>query len=521
MVRDLFSEVDDSFRLRPYQYAAVDAVEQAWLTTSVASVSAYLATGLGKTEIIAELVRRATAKGSGALVITPFVDLTGQTAGRLRSRGVACGIEQGSLRSTENVTVACYASLLSRNRWQEFVGQRSARVVVDEVHLNYSKSSLRMLSALMESGSRVLGMTATPNRGGTPLSEFYGPPVYTYQYHAAVADGWLVPARIWLTVLEDIDLSAFHRVNGDFDPAELARIMAQEKTVQPVASMIEQHHEGLPSLVFAHSIYQSEQLLNNLARRGIEASIVHSKMDPEERRMHLSRFENGHTNIVINVGCLTTGWDFPPIRKIFVAKPTLQGSRYGQMFGRGVRPLPGGVDRFHTAAERIAWIAGSEKPFFEVFDITDSSRLNDLQTASNVLLPGEEAKIVRRVRERVEKAGCVANVDQILQEEKEAAAREQAAQDALAEAQRATMVAHGTFSNYERDVNARAESAARGRRWTVMPFGKYKFKRFDSIPPDYLRWVLKNCTVKGALRATIERYALGKTASVNARPPLN
>lgn len=510
MVRDLFSEADDEFRLRPYQYAAVDAVEAAWSQTSATSVSAYLATGLGKTEIIAELVRRAATLGVGSLVITPFVDLTGQTAGRLRSRGVACGIEQGALRSHDDVTVACYASLLSRNRWQEFVGRRSARVIVDEVHLNYSKNSLAMLTALMDSGSKVLGLTATPNRGGTPLSDFYGPPVYTYGYHQAVADGWLVPAKIWLTVMEDIDLSGFRRMNGDFDPHELARIMAQEKSIQPIGSMIEQHHEGLPTLVFGHSIYQCEQLVLNLARRGIEASIVHSKMDAAERQMHLHDFESGRTNVIVNVGCLTTGYDFPPIRKIVIAKPTLQGSRYQQMIGRAVRPLPGGVDRFRTAAERVQWIANSGKPWFEIFDLTDSSRLNELQTAVNAMLPGEDEQIVRRVRRRVEKLGCVSNIDEILAEEKEAAAREQAAQDALTEHLRADMVAHGTFANYERDVNARAESSKPGRRWTVMPFGKYKLQRFEVIPPDYLKWVLTNCKVKGPLRATIERYAFGK-----------
>lgn len=510
MVRDLFSEADDEFRLRPYQYAAVEYVEAAWNVASTTSVSAYLATGLGKTEIIAELVRRAASKGLGSLVITPFVDLTGQTAGRLRSRGVACGIEQAALRSHDDVTVACYASLLSRNRWQDFVGRRSARVIVDEVHLNYSKNSLAMLTALMDSGAKVLGLTATPNRGGTPLSDFYGQPVYTYGYHQAVADGWLVPAKIWLTVLEDIDLSTFRRVNGDFEPQELARIMAQEKSIQPIGSMIEQHHEGLPMLVFGHSIRQCEQLVLNLARRGIEASIVHSKMDKAERQMHLHDFETGRTNIILNVGVLTTGYDFPPIRKIVIAKPTLQGSRYQQMIGRAMRPLPGGVDRFRTAAERVQWIAGSGKPHFEIFDLTDSSRLNELQTAVNALLPGEDEAIIRRVRKRVEKAGGVSNIDAILAEEKEAAAREQAAQDALTEHLRAGMVAHGTFTNYERDVNAKAESTGRGRRWTVMPFGKYKYQRFEVIPPDYLQWVLVNCTVKGPLRATIERYAFAK-----------
>jgi superfamily II DNA or RNA helicase len=108
------------------------------------------------------------------------------------------------LRSDHDVTVACYASLLSRNRWQEYVG-RIATCIVDEVHLNYTPSAMRMLMAFMEGGANILGMTATPQRaGGDPLTKFYGEPTFRYEYPSAAADGWLVPLKVWLTVLQDL-----------------------------------------------------------------------------------------------------------------------------------------------------------------------------------------------------------------------------------------------------------------------------------------------------------------------------
>jgi superfamily II DNA or RNA helicase len=490
--------------LRPYQFAAVGQIEEAWGDLRTPTTLSVMATGTGKTEVAAELIRRAADQGHGSLFIAPFIDLVSQTAGRLRSRGVACGVEQGGLRSNEDITVACYASLLSRRRWEQFVG-RVKRVIVDEVHLNFTPASMRMLAAFVEDGAKVLGMTATPDRGGDPLLSWYGKVSVFYPYHSALNDWWLVPARIWMTVLDDLDLSAFKRRHGDFDSEELGRIMAQEKAVQGIGSMVEQHHDGKPSVVFCQSIHQSEQLLRDLARRGIHAAIVHSKMDVQERRMHLRDFEEGTTNVILNVGCLTTGWDYPPVCKVFIAKPTLSKAKYCQMFGRGVRPLPGVVDNCLGADARRKAIESSDKPFFEVFDITDSSRFNDLRSAVDVIYPEEDAGLLKRVRRRVERAGGQVDLDPILEDERRAEAAEQAARDALQERQRRNLVAHGSFTNYERSVYASAEQRdPKTRQWFVMPFGKYKGKRFRDIPTGYLRWALRETKMRGALRATVE-----------------
>ena len=66
-------------------------------------------------------------------------------------------------------------------------------------------------------------------------------------------------------------------------------------------------------------------------------------------------------------------------------------------------------------------------------------------------------------------------------------------------------MAHGSFTNYERSVYASAEQRdPKTRQWFVMPFGKYKGKRFRDIPTGYLRWALRETKMRGALRATVE-----------------
>jgi superfamily II DNA or RNA helicase len=489
--------------LRPYQRDALAGIRMA--LNSSGRTLGVLATGTGKTEIAAELIRECV---KGALFIAPLIQLVGQTAQRLRSRGIECGVEQGGLRSDEKVTVACYQSLLSRKRWERYINAVDL-IIVDEVHQNFSKRALEMLTNLTQGGVRLVGLTASPERSkGDPLTAYYGNIGFYYPISQATEDGWLVPAKVWLSVLESLDLSTARmraQKFGDFNADELARVMAQEQTVQEIGSLVEQHHEGDPSVVFCQGIFQAEALRDNLKRRGIESSIVHSQMDDIERRQHLTDFETGVVNIVLNVGCLTLGWDWPPVRKLFVAKPTRSKAKYVQMFGRGTRPLTGVVDGYGSAEQRKVAIANSAKPYFEVFDITDSSRHNDLCTSLDVLYPDLDATVMRRVRKKQENAGAQTGrtLDPVIEAEREAEAREQHARDQLEWSRRQGHVVQARYGNYQHDVYRSAEQPERVRVCTAMPFGRYKRMSFSVIPHPYLWWVVNksDCRDRAVLKA--------------------
>jgi superfamily II DNA or RNA helicase len=122
--------------------------------------SLYLATGTGKTEIAALLLKHDWGFPR-SLFITPRRELVSQTAERLTLRGVKCGIEMAEQRSEEAITVACYASLQSRRRFQRYL-QTVGLIIVDESHLNYSRANLEMLAQFREWGAKIIGMTASP-----------------------------------------------------------------------------------------------------------------------------------------------------------------------------------------------------------------------------------------------------------------------------------------------------------------------------------------------------------------------
>jgi superfamily II DNA or RNA helicase len=394
-------------------------------------------------------------------------------------------------------------------------------VVVDESHTNFTPAAIRMLEAFRTNGAKVVGMTATPRAGKKEsLSDWYGQCAFTYLYQQARDDGYLVPVKIWLSILDALDLSKIPTSCGDYNGEQLARWLKQEGPLQAVSSLVEQTYDGKPSMVFTKSIDQAEMLSEILRRRGVSCSVVHSdtsRLPEEERRRNLADFEAGKTDVIVNVECLALGWDCPKVQKIYIARPTQSMDLYGQIFGRGTRPLPGIVDGLKTAEERRAAIAASEKPYFEIYDLCDVTRHNKLVTASDFLNPGMDQKLQRRVRDRqVQATAGVANLDAMVEEERKRLAQEQAALDMIEMSRRAQVKADAEYRLVERDAFAPVEREERRRRYSVMLWGKYKRRPFHEVPTQYIRWTLENCKAPQrhpgyfpALRSEIARRMTG------------
>jgi DNA repair protein RadD len=63
-------------------------------------------------------------------------------------------------------------------------------------------------------------------------------------------------------------------------------------------------------------------------------------MPTAERDEAIKKFKSGEVRAVVNVGVLTTGFDFPEIDLIIMLRPTASSVLMVQMLGRGTRPAP-------------------------------------------------------------------------------------------------------------------------------------------------------------------------------------
>jgi DNA repair protein RadD len=77
----------------------------------------------------------------------------------------------------------------------------------------------------------------------------------------------------------------------------------------------------------------------NETSRGIAGSVVITgDTDKALRERILSEFTKGKIRCVINVGVLTTGFDYPELESILIARSTMSLALYYQMVGRVMRP---------------------------------------------------------------------------------------------------------------------------------------------------------------------------------------
>jgi len=524
------SPSDDRHEDRDYQVAGTEAVWKHLFEYEEEACQLLAATGLGKTNMAVSLIKRFLKEfpGKGVIFCTPRIELVQQTAERLKKLGVGCEIEMGQDRSDHEVTVACYQSLMSRRRYERFL-KSVGLFINDEVHLNFTGKSRHMVDMFRQGQCKIVGMTATPKKDRTgSIAHTYGSPAFVMDYFQGVEQGWLVPAKSYLCINEHLDLSAWRESwagKGDdskeFDSdgrpvscAAVAKMLARKESVDAVCGMVKEYYDCESSVVFAMSIRQAEEIAHTLNAMQIPASVVHSNMSKPERRMHLDDYEQGRSSVIVNVGCLTLGWDSTRTSKLFIARPTKSSCLLVQMLGRGTRMLPGTIRGCTTAEQRRKAIAKSDKPFMEVFDITDATRSVDLKTSMDVCQPEHDPRLMRRVRARLvsQPTGKAIEVDSIVAEEASMLAEEDKARLEYEYQQRQGITGSAEFSAYERSMRADAEGGRGERvldRW-YMPYGKYRGRGFSKIPVGALEWHASAPKTPPDIKRNIRKYLHGK-----------
>lgn len=93
----------------------------------------------------------------------------------------------------------------------------------------------------------------------------------------------------------------------------------------------------LPTIVFACSNEQGKLLSNILTLSGIKNNCIFGDTHESLRNKYIEDFDNGEYDILINNSILTTGFDSPRIKCVFITRPTNSIVLYSQMLGRGLR----------------------------------------------------------------------------------------------------------------------------------------------------------------------------------------
>lgn len=371
------------YQLRNYQQEASDAAVSFFQTKNERNGLLVLPTGSGKSLIIADIAFRL---GEPLLVLQPSREILTQNYGKLKSYGVEdCSIYSASLNSKEisRITFATIGSIMAHiDDFDHF-----KYIMVDEAHcVNASQGQYKQFFDKVK--RKILGLTATPYRLTTALQyldkngrqcfrpkdeegsqkfderiinheltmetrcvlkfltrtrpRVFHDVVYQVDISTLIESGYL--AKVDYFDLSVVDQSRLRRnsTGMDFDDKSLSdefKLTGFGAHLYDIVQRLLHPKDGVPRkgiLVFVKSIEECEEL----CRRLPSCSYVTGSTPKKERDEILENFKLGSIDVLINVGVLTTGFDYPELDTVVIARPTMSLALYYQIIGRGIRPHP-------------------------------------------------------------------------------------------------------------------------------------------------------------------------------------
>lgn len=332
----------------------------------------------GKSLVIADIASRLEGP---LLVFQPSKEILQQNFSKLQSYGIFdCGCYSASVRCKDinRITFATIGSVMNHMNYFDCF----KNIIIDECH--YVNVKAGQYKQFIEAKNRqVIGLTATPYRlersGGGSILKFltrtrpriFSKVIYCCQVGELLAKGYLADLHYYDLTSIDLRRVRSNSTGADYDEksllAEYERSGFYDKLSNTVVNVM-QTKSGIPRkgiLVFTAFTKEARQLVGKLQSLGVNAAIVTGETPKREREAILEGFKRREIKVVANVGVLTTGFDYPALDTIILARPTKSLSLYYQMVGRAIRPfegkegwvvdLSGNYRRFGNVADLYMW----------------------------------------------------------------------------------------------------------------------------------------------------------------------
>lgn len=318
--------------LRPYQQDLVNNIAKSLHNTP--RLLAVMATGGGKTKTFLKIVFKALEKGTTCLIVTESTKIFTQISAEV---GNCVNIANGAGElwiKKGGVYVAMAQTLIRRPATLDQFGKlgRGLLVICDEAHVGTTSKVLNKLTDCF-----LIGFTATPDyRAAKHLPDVYGGIVVGPQPLELIGENALSPYRHYMRV--GVDNSKLKVKNGEFTDesqnlafkdVESVKIMLGDLARTPYRKAV----------VFCANIETADFVAGIIRASGKLCSVVHSKNPKSD--FELFQFTDRDTNIVVSVGSMTKGWDYPAVDLVVLWRATLSLALYLQMIGRGSRVFPG------------------------------------------------------------------------------------------------------------------------------------------------------------------------------------
>jgi superfamily II DNA or RNA helicase len=296
---------------------------------------AVMPTGAGKTIVFSKLAEAKQPRRS--LILAHREELIEQAVDKIaKSTGIFSQVEKAEQRASlmSPVVVASIQTLIGAQRRERWPKDHFGLVVVDEAHHALADSYQKVLQHF--TGAKVLGVTATPDRGDKRnLGQYFENIAFEITMFDLIKQGYLSPVKVKALPVE-IDLAQVKSVAGDYSADDLGTALTPY--LRSIAQALRDHAAFRKCLVFLPLIATSKTFTEICQQEGLLA--YHVDGISADRKEILAGFAAGQFDILCNAMLLTEGFDDPSIDCVVVLRPTRSRALYAQMVGRGTRVCP-------------------------------------------------------------------------------------------------------------------------------------------------------------------------------------
>lgn len=323
--------------LRNYQQQLVDDVRLS-LARGNSRVIMQSHVGSGKTVIATEIMRLAIAKRKKILFLAPRRQLIYQTVETLQEYGINTGmIMAGERRFTMPlVQVASFDTITARVGSGRMELPEADLVIVDEGHMCVSPARIKILSHY----KLVIALTATPAlANGKGMGFFYQDIIESLSMAEMVKCGYLVPMRYFIGDAPDLTGVGLNS-DGDYVEKQLAAVTDTPSLIGDIYANWKRIASDRTTLIFAvnrkHAVHIHDEFLSH----GIASAYIDGDTPTEEREAIRQAVESGAVQVVINIGVMVAGVNWPRISCIIMARQTRNIATWIQCLGRASRLHP-------------------------------------------------------------------------------------------------------------------------------------------------------------------------------------
>lgn len=332
------------FTPRPYQQTAIDKGVDYLTNDNIDNAILILPTGSGKSIVIANLLAPLEAY---TLVLQPSKEILEQNFAKYISYGYFATIYSASVgqKKISKVTFATIGSIIKKKHLFRDVKY----ILIDECHLVNPKGGMYEEFINSYKNVKVLGLTATPYR---LHNSSYGPQLkfitrtrprifkdvlYYVQNKVLFDAGYLAKLEYFSFNVINRTMIKKNSSGTDFDRTSLKKYY---KAINMPKIIIEYSIRLLKKrnnlLIFCAMIEEAIEVVKYVP----EAVLLTSDTKKKDRERILSQFKNGKIRCLVNVGVLTTGFDYPELEVVLIARSTMSLALYYQIVGRAMRIAP-------------------------------------------------------------------------------------------------------------------------------------------------------------------------------------